>query len=44
MTTDGGDSMLAVIKLPGEEPEMREIDNTLQALQEIVEGPSKRCG
>lgn len=31
--------MLAVIKLPGEEPEMKEIDNTLQALQAIVDGP-----
>lgn len=31
--------MLAVIKLPGEEPEMREIENTLKALQAIVEGP-----
>ena len=30
--------MLAVIKRPGEEPEMKEIDNTLTALQEIVEG------
>lgn len=31
--------MLAVIKRPQEEPEMREIDNTLQALQAIVDGP-----
>lgn len=31
--------MLAVIKKPGEEPEMREIENTLQALQAIVDGP-----
>ena len=31
--------MLAVIKLPGEEPEMREIENTLKALQGIVDGP-----
>lgn len=30
--------MLAVIKMPGEEPEMREIDNTLTALQALVGG------
>lgn len=38
VTTDVGDGMLAVIKLPGQEPEMREIDNSLSALQAIVEG------
>ena len=30
--------MLAVIKMPGEEPEMREIENTLTALQALVGG------
>jgi len=30
--------MLAVIKNPDEEPEMKEIDNTLRALQDAVAG------
>lgn len=30
--------MLAIIKMPGEDPERREIDNTLGALQALVEG------